>query len=176
MKSSVCTFSLLSAFLLGLLLPSQASSQITVGYNTNISVVGSSVSEDIYRQRVVDQYGITGVNVQPADGSNKFNRETIWKIYDQNDDWSLTVVDSNPRVDVNKEEVSTRLVQAGRREAVSSTISGPVGSTIRRKTLNPFSSVQLPLIIPVSTSVFPDELGVDKNTNRFGSTNPSFMK
>ena len=153
--------------------PRHSSAQVTVGYTTNISVTGSSISEDIYRQRVIDQYAISGVNVEPIDGSNNFNRETIWKINDESDDWSLSVVDSNPRIDVNSDEVSTRLVQAGRAESVSSNISGPLRSVSQRKTLSPFSSVQLPLIIPVSTSVFPEDLGIDKNTNRFQKTSPA---
>lgn len=158
------------------LLAEKTFAQVTVGYNTNLSVVGSSISENIYRQRVVDHYAVSGVNVEPKNGSNNFHRDTVWKIYDEDKDWSLTVVDSNPRVDVNKEDVSTRLVQAGRRESVYSTISGPLRSTVKRKTLNPFSSVQLPLIVPVSTSVFPEELGIDKNSSRFSRSVPSLFK
>lgn len=141
--------------------------QVTVGYNSITSVVGSVSSENVYRQRTIDQYEITGVNVEPVDGSSTFDRNTIWKIYDENQDWSLSIVDSNPRVDVNKEEKSTTLVQAGRRESVYSTISGPLYTTIQRQTLSPFASVQLPLIVPVSTSVFPEDVGTDKKPDQF---------
>ena len=141
--------------------------QVTVGYNSITSVVGSVSSENVYRQRTIDQYEITGVNVEPVDGSSTFDRNTIWKIYDENQGWSLSIVDSNPRVDVNKEEKSTTLVQAGRRESVYSTISGPLYTTIQRQTLSPFASVQLPLIVPVSTSVFPEDVGTDKKPDQF---------
>ena len=140
--------------------------QVTVGYNSITSVVGSVSSENVYRQRTIDQYEITGVNVEPVDGSSTFDRNTIWKIYDENQDWSLSIVDSNPRVDVNKEEKSTTLVQAGRRESVYSTISGPLYTTIQRQTLSPFASVQLPLILPVSTSVFPEDVGTDNKPDK----------
>ncbi len=151
-----------------ILLGSQKSlAQVTVGYNSITSVVGSVSSENVYRQRTIDQYEITGVNVEPVDGSSTFDRNTIWKIYDENQDWSLSIVDSNPRVDVNKEEKSTTLVQAGRRESVYSTISGPLYTTIQRQTLSPFASVQLPLIVPVSTSVFPEDVGTDKKPDQF---------
>ena len=149
------------------LLGSQRSlAQVTVGYNSITSVTGSVSAENVYRQRTTDQYEITGVNVEPVDGSSTFDRNTIWKIYDQNQDWSLSVVDSNPRVDVNKEEKSTTLVQAGRRESVYSTISGPLYTTIQRQTLSPFASVQLPLIVPVSTSVFPEDVGTGKESDK----------
>ena len=140
--------------------------QVTVGYNSITSVSGSVSAENVYRQRTTDQYEITGINVEPVDGSSTFDRNTIWKIYDQNQDWSLSVIDSNPRVDVNKEEKSTTLVQAGRRESVNSTISGPLYRTIQRQTLSPFASVQLPLIVPVSTSVFPEDVGTGKEPDK----------
>jgi hypothetical protein len=133
-----------------------ASAQVTVGYSSITSAVGAAIVGQTYRQRTTDQYEITGVNVEPNDGGNVFNRRTIWKIYDQSKPWSLSIVDNDPKVDVNKEATSTKLVQAGRRESVYSVISGPLYSTIQRQTLSPFASVQLPPIIPTSTTVFPD--------------------
>lgn len=150
-----------------------ALAQVTVGYSSVTSVVGSVISENTYRQRTIDQYEISGVNVEPIDGSSTFDRNTIWKIYDQNQAWSLSIVDSNPRVDVNKQEKSTQLVQAGRRESVYSTISGPLYSTVKRQTLSPFASIQIPLIVPVSTSVFPEDIGSDANKNQFSDFNRS---
>lgn len=151
----------------------RAAAQVTVGYSSVTSAVGSVISENTYRQRTIDQYEISGVNVEPIDGSSTFDRNTIWKIYDQNQAWSLSILDSNPRVDVNKQEKSTQLVQAGRRESVYSTISGPLYSTVKRQTLSPFASVQLPLIVPVSTSVFPEDIGSDANKNQFSGFNQS---
>lgn len=135
------------------------SAQVTVGYSTITSVVGSAVRSGSYRQRTTDQYEITGVNVEPIDGGNVFSRDTVWKILDQDKPWALSIVDEHPKVDVSKENTSTRLVQAGRRESVYSVISGPLYSTIVRQTLNPFAAVRLPLIVPISTTVFPESLG-----------------
>jgi hypothetical protein len=135
------------------------SAQVTVGYNNLTTVVGSAVQSDSYRQRVTDQYEITGVNVEPIDGGNVFNRDTVWKIYDQDKPWALSIVDERPKVDVSKENTFTRLVQAGRRESVYSVISGPLYNTIVRQTLSPFAAVQLPPVVPVSTTVFPESLG-----------------
>ena len=129
--------------------------QVTVGYSTITSVVGSAVVESTYRQRTTDQFAISGVNVEPIDGGNVFSRDTVWKIYDQAQPWSLSIVDDNPRVDVSKEKATTKLVQAGRRENVYTVVSGPLYDTVQSRSLSPFAQVQLPAIIPISTSVFP---------------------
>jgi hypothetical protein len=144
---------------LGMIAASQSPllAQVTVGYSSLTTVTGASVVDQVYRQRTTDQYAITGVNVEPQDGGSVFNRNTIWKIYDQSQPWSLTVVDDNPRVEVGKDNTSTRLVQASRKESIYSTISGPLYSTIRQQTLSPFAQVQMPAIVPITTSVFSDE-------------------
>jgi hypothetical protein len=130
-------------------------SQVTVGYSSITSVVGSAVVDQAYRQRTTDQYEITGVNVEPVDGGNVFDRNTTWKIYDQPQPWSLNVVDNNPKVEVSKESTSTKLVQAGRRESVYSVLSRPVNNIVERQSQNLFGSVFLPAVVPVSTTVFP---------------------
>lgn len=131
--------------------------QVTVGYNTITSVVGAAIVDQTFRQRTTDQYAISGVNVEPIDGGNIFERTTVWKIYDQSEPWSLTVRDDAGSVDVSKEATNSKLVQAGRRESVYAVISGPLSGTIERRTLSPFASVLLPAIIPVTTSVFPED-------------------
>lgn len=133
-----------------------ARAQVTVGYNTITSVVGASVVDSSYRQRLTDQYAIAGVNVEPIDGGDVFDRNTVWKIYDQSAPWALTIRDDSPKADVKKEQSDSRLVQAGRRESVNAVISGPLYSTVQRNTLSPFATVQLPPIIPISTTVFPE--------------------
>lgn len=132
-----------------------ACAQVTVGYNTLTSVVGAATVEHTYKQRVTDQYSITGVNVEPIDGGNVFDRSTVWKIYDQAQPWSLTVRDDSPSVDVNTNDMDAKLLQAARRESVYAVISAPLSGVIERRTLNPFAPVQLPAVIPVSTTVFP---------------------
>jgi hypothetical protein len=132
-----------------------ACAQVTVGYNTLTSVVGAATVDHSYKQRVTDQYSITGVNVEPTDGGNVFDRSTIWKIQDQSQPWSLTIRDDSPSVDVNTNDTEAKLVQAGRRESVYAVISAPLSGVVERRTLNPFAPVQLPAIIPVSTTVFP---------------------
>lgn len=131
--------------------------QVTVGYNTITSVVGAAIVDQTYRQRTTDQYAISGVNVEPIDGGNVFDRTTVWKIYDQSQPWSLDVRDEAGSVDVSKEKTDSQLVQAGRRESVYAVISGPLSGTVQRQTLSPFASVLLPAIIPVTTSVFPED-------------------
>lgn len=141
------------------LVPQLAYGQATVGYNSLTSVVGAAVVDQTYRQRVTDQYVITGVNVEPNDGGSQFDRNTVWKIHDQSQPWSLTVRDEAPTVDSNREVVNTKLVQAGRRESAYAVTSAPLNGVIERRVLSPFSPVQMPAIIPVSTTVFPENLG-----------------
>ena len=156
-RRSLYPMASLAAFSLVAVQPAFA--QVTVGYNSLTSVVGSAIVSESYRQRTTDEYAISGVNVEPADGGNTFNRQTIWKIKDQSQPWSLSVVDNNPEVDVAKESTNTKLVQAGRRESVYSVIGGALYSVNERRVLSPFASTQLPYIIPVSTTVFPEDLG-----------------
>jgi hypothetical protein len=145
---------------------STAFAQVTVGYSSLTSVTGAAVVDQVYRQRTTDQYEITGFNVEPHDGGNVFNRNTIWRIYDQSQPWSHSVVDNNPSVEVGKDNTSTRLVQAGRKESVYSTISGPLYSTTQQQNLTPFAPIQLPAIVPISTSVFPDEAASSNTTTK----------
>jgi hypothetical protein len=139
--------------LLGSLLD-RAAAQVTVGYSSITSAVGAAISDSSYRQRLTDQYAITGVNVEPIDGGDVFDRNTIWKTNDSAMPWSLTIRDDSLKADVNKETSQSQLVQAGRSESVYSVISGPLYGTVQRYTLSPFAPVQLPAIIPVSTTVF----------------------
>lgn len=145
--------------LAGVVVPSLASSiasaQVTVGYNSVTSVVGAAIIDHTYKQRVTDQYAITGVNVEPTDGSNVFDRRTIWKIMDQSQPWALTVREDTPSVDVNTIDMDSKLVQAGRRETVYAVVSAPLSGVIDRRTMSPFASVVLPAVIPSSTTVFP---------------------
>lgn len=145
------------ALLAGASMSDPAIAQVTVGYSSLTSVTGAATEQSSFKQRTTDQYEVSGVNVEPIDGGNTFDRNTIWKIYDQNNSWSLSIVDDRPKVDVSKEKTSTRLVQAGRRESVYSTISGPLYTVIQQQTLSPFASVVLPPTVPISTSVFDDE-------------------
>ena len=156
-RQSLYPMASLAAFSLGAFQPAFA--QVTVGYNSLTSVVGSAIVSASYRQRTTDQYEISGVNMEPADGGNTFDRQTIWKIKDQSQPWSLNIVDNNPTVDVAKESTSTKLVQAGRRESVYSVIGGALYGVIERRVLSPFASTQFPAIVPVSTTVFPEDLG-----------------
>ena len=133
--------------------------QVTVGYNTLTSASGAAIVNQGYRQRTTDQYEIYGSNVEPSDGGYIFDRQTTWKVKDQSQPWSLSIVDNNPTVDVSKESTSTKLVQAGRRESVYSVVGGPLYSVIERRTFSPFASTQFPAIVPVSTTVFPEDLG-----------------
>lgn len=152
--SLLCALAYLSA--------GSARAQVTVGYNTLTSVVGAASLDQAYRQRSTDRFEATGVNVVPENWRESsgdpvvFDRNTIWRVQDQSRPWSLSIIDDNPKVDVAKERTATKLVQASRREAVYSTISGPLYSTVQRQTLSPFASVILPAIIPVSTTVFPE--------------------
>jgi len=144
---------------LACLVSQAAFAQVTVGYNTLTSASGAAIVNQGYRQRTIDQYEIYGSNVEPSDGGYIFDRQTTWKVNDQSQPWSVSVVDNNPGVDVSKESTSTKLVQAGRREAVYAVVGGPLYSVIERRTLSPFASTQFPAIVPVSTTVFPEDLG-----------------
>lgn len=143
-----------------------AIAQVTVGYSSLTSVTGAAVEQSSFKQRTADQYEISGVNVEPIDGGNTFDRNTVWKIYDQNNSWSLSVVDDRPKVDVSKEQASTKLLQAGRKESVYSTISGPLYMVIQQQTLSPFASVVLPPVVPISTSVFDDESASNESSSK----------
>jgi hypothetical protein len=143
-----------------------AIAQVTVGYSSLTSVTGAAVEQSSFKQRTTDQYEISGVNVEPIDGGNTFDRNTVWKIYDQNNSWSLSVVDDRPKVDVSKEQASTKLLQAGRKESVYSTISGPLYIVIQQQTLSPFASVVLPPVVPISTSVFDDESASNESSSK----------
>ena len=127
--------------------------EIRVGYSSLTSSSRQFSVKSSRKKRVTDQYSISGKNVIPLNSKNKFNRQTIWKVLDQDKKFKLVVVDDNPKIDYSTTETSSELVQASRRESISTTISG-FESTRKRKSLNPFSSRSLPPVIPVSTSVF----------------------
>ncbi|MFM8524165.1 MAG: hypothetical protein ACKOCM_00845 [Cyanobacteriota bacterium] len=142
---------------LALMVVPPCAAQVTVGYNALTSVVGAATVDQAYRQRTTDRYEITGSNVEPEGGGLMFDRNTIWHVKDQTQPWSLNIADDNPKVDVSKEPTSTKLVPAARRESSSATLSEPYYSTLERRTLSPFARVIMPAILPISTTVFPEQ-------------------
>ena len=127
--------------------------EIRIGYTSTTSSGSSAVVQSIRKTRVTDQYVITGKNVIPSNGKSKFNRNTIWKINNEDKPFSLSIDDENPRIDHLTTDTTTKTVQSSRRESVTSSITG-FESTRTRKSLSPFSNRSLPPIVPVSTSVF----------------------
>jgi hypothetical protein len=144
---------LLSSLSLILLAATPAIGEIRIGYSSQTSSSRQFTVQSTRKKRVTDQYRITGKNVIPINGKNKFNRETIWKVLDADKKFAISVLDENPKIDYLTTDTSSELVQASRRESVNTTVSG-FESTRTRRSLNPFSARSLPPVIPVSTSVF----------------------
>jgi hypothetical protein len=132
---------------------SPALGEIRVGYSSFTSSERSAVVQSVRKKRVTDQYIISGKNVIPVNGKNKFNRDTIWKINNENKKFSLFIEDENPRTDLLNTDTTTESVVSSRKESVVTSVTG-FDLTKTRKSLSPLSQRSLPPIVPVSTSVF----------------------
>jgi hypothetical protein len=132
---------------------SPALGEIRVGYSSFTSSERSAVVQSVRKKRVTDQYIISGKNVIPVNGKNKFNRDTIWKINNENKKFSLFIEDENPRTDLSNTDTTTESVVSSRKESVVTSVTG-FDLTKTRKSLSPLSQRSLPPIVPVSTSVF----------------------
>ena len=127
--------------------------EIRIGYTSFTSSGSTAVVQQTLKKRVTDQYVISGKNVIPSNGKDKFSRNTIWKINEENEPFSLSIDDENPRIDYLTTDTTTKTVQSSRRESVTTSITG-FESTRSRKSLSPFSQRSLPPVVPMSTSVF----------------------
>ena len=132
---------------------SPALGEIRVGYSSFTSSERSAIVQSVQKKRITDQYIISGKNVIPVNGKNKFNRDTIWKINNENKKFSLFIEDENPRTDLLNTDTTTESVVSSRKESVVTSVTG-FDLTKTRKSLSPLSQRSLPPIVPVSTSVF----------------------
>ena len=133
-----------------------AGAQVAVGYSAITSASAAQVVDTRLDLRSRSSFGIGGSNVEPIDGGNVYDASTIWRIRDPGQPSSLILRQEDSVFDADASTSNTRLVQAERRESVTSTLLPPLSANILiRSSVSPFAQV-----IPIgpsdlSTSVFP---------------------
>lgn len=131
-----------------------AAAQVTVGYRNPIFSSAFVGVEERRAVRETVQFGVAGLNVVPVDGTLIYDENTIWKIDQPDQPFSLTVTENNPLIETRNTDVTTRTAQVRRTERVFVQVSGPAAEALRSVFANRLPSLDTLTLPNPSLSVF----------------------